>query len=269
VRIVGEVTAERLDLLRRADALLFNPYAVDEFAATLRSALTMPAEELERRMRRMKVWDLPVRLFHWSIAVLILAAWLSQEFNRMDVHVWIGYTILTLLLFRIVWGFIGSDTARFRLFLKSPASAFRHLAHIRRREPDLGIGHNAAGGWMVLVLLVLLAVQVGTGLCANDQIETYGPLSERVGQDWSDWLSQVHAANFVAIEVAVLLHVAAVFAYMLLKGQNLIRPMITGRKRLPADTRPPRMRGSLLALALLAVSGGIVAAVVLWGSGAV
>lgn len=214
-----------------------------------------------------RVWDAPVRLFHWGVVALVFTSWLTQYEGWMRAHEIAGYTMFTALLFRLAWGVVGSDTARFRSFLASPMAAFAHLRHFARRKPDREIGHNAAGGWMVLVLLALLAVQVGTGLCANDQIETYGPLSERVGQDWSDWLSQVHAANFVAIEVAVLLHVAAVFAYMLLKGQNLIRPMVTGRKRLPADTRPPRMRGPLLALALLAVSGGIVAAVVLWGSG--
>ena len=216
-----------------------------------------------------RVWDAPVRLFHWGVVALVFTSWLTQYESWMRAHEIAGYTMFAALLFRLAWGVVGSDTARFRSFLASPMAAFAHLRHFARREPDREIGHNAAGGWMVLVLLALLALQVGTGLCANDQIETYGPLSERVGQDWSDWLSQVHAANFVAIEVAVLLHVAAVFAYMLLKGQNLIRPMVTGRKRLPADTRAPRMRSPMLALAILAVSGGIVAAVVLWGSGGV
>ncbi|MBV9775892.1 MAG: cytochrome b/b6 domain-containing protein [Acetobacteraceae bacterium] len=216
-----------------------------------------------------RVWDAPVRLFHWGVVALVFTSWLTQHEGWMRAHEIAGYTMFAALLFRFAWGVAGSDTARFRSFLASPMAAFAHLRRFARREPDREIGHNAAGGWMVLVLLALLALQVGTGLCANDQIETYGPLSERVGQDWSDWLSQIHAANFVAIEVAVLLHVAAVFAYMLLKGQNLIRPMVTGRKRLPADTRAPRMRSPLLALALLAVSGGIVAAVVLWGSGGV
>ena len=109
-------------------------------------------------MRPMKVWDLPVRLFHWAIVVLIFFAWGTQEWNHMEWHVWVGYTILTLLLFRLVWGFIGSDTARFVRFLRSPLAALRHLAHLRRREPDREIGHNAAGGWMVLVMLALIGV---------------------------------------------------------------------------------------------------------------
>ena len=132
-------------------------------------------------MRPLKVWDLPVRLFHWAIVLLIFAAWLSQALDQMDLHMWIGRTILSLLLFRIVWGLIGSDTARFSRFLRSPAAAMRHLAQIRRREADREIGHNAAGGWMVLVLLALLCVQVGTGLCGNDEISVQGPLAEAKG----------------------------------------------------------------------------------------
>lgn len=216
-----------------------------------------------------RVWDGPIRLFHWGVVVLVFTSWLTQYENWMQAHEIAGYTTFAALLFRLAWGVVGSDTARFRSFLKNPVAAFAHLRHFPRREPDREIGHNAAGGWMVLVLLLLLAIQVGTGLCANDQIMTYGPLAERVGLDWSDWLSHVHALNFVGIEAAVLLHVAAVFAYMLLKGQNLVRPMVTGRKRLPATARPPRTRGPALALAVLAVSGGIVALVVMWGSGSV
>jgi cytochrome b len=101
-------------------------------------------------MRRIKVWDLPVRLFHWAIVVLIFFAWGTQEWDHMEWHVWIGYTILTLLLFRIIWGLVGSDTARFARFLRSPIAALVHLRHITRREADREVGHNAAGGWMVL-----------------------------------------------------------------------------------------------------------------------
>jgi cytochrome b len=213
-------------------------------------------------MRAVRVWDLPVRLFHWSIVVLILAAWLSQEFNRMDLHVWIGYTILTLLLFRIVWGFIGSDSARFRQFLKSPVSAFRHLAHIRQREPDIEIGHNAAGGWMVLVMLGLLGVQAGTGLFSNDDANTEGPLMHLVGKDESDWLSHIHSLNFNFIEIAIVLHVLAIVTYAVLKRQDLVRPMVTGRKTMPADVVAPRLVSPVRAVVALAVAAGVVAWVV-------
>ena len=128
----------------------------------------------------------------------------------MELHFLSGYSIIALLLFRLAWGFVGSETARFSHFLKSPLAALRHLAHLHRREPDTAIGHNAAGGWMVLVMLALLAVQVATGLCANDDGDTEGPLFNYVGKDRSDWLSHIHAVNFTLIQIAVLLHIVAI-----------------------------------------------------------
>ncbi len=213
-------------------------------------------------MRPMKVWDLPVRLFHWAIVVLIFAAWLTQEVDRMDLHVWVGYTILTLLLFRIVWGFLGSDTARFGRFLKSPFAALRHLAHIRRREADREIGHNAAGGWMVLVMLALIGMQAGTGLFSNDDGNTEGPLMHFVSKDQSDWLSHIHALNFKLIEGVIVLHVLAIVVYAVLKRQDLVRPMVTGTKMLPGDAVAPRLRSPVLALVLLAIATGAVVWVV-------
>jgi cytochrome b len=211
-------------------------------------------------MQRMKVWDLPVRLFHWSIVVLIFAAWLSQELNKMDWHVWIGYTILTLLVFRIAWGFIGSDTARFVRFLKSPAAAWRHLLRIRRREQDRETGHNAAGGWVVLVMLALLGVQAGTGLFANDDGNTEGPLMHFVSKDQSNWLSKVHSLNFNLIEAVIALHVLAIGLYAMLKRQNLVRPMVTGIKLMPDDAVAPRLVTPVWA----AVALGVAAAAVAW-----
>ncbi|HEY0183489.1 MAG TPA: cytochrome b/b6 domain-containing protein [Rhodopila sp.] len=210
-------------------------------------------------MRPMRVWDLPVRLFHWAIVVLIFLAWLSQEFNYMDWHVRIGYTILTLLVFRVIWGFIGSDTARFTRFLRSPVAALRHLAHIHRREADREIGHNAAGGWMVLVMLALIGVQAGTGLFANDDANTEGPLMHLVEKDQSDWLSHIHSLNFTLIEAVIVLHVLAIMVYAVLKRQNLVRPMVTGTKLMPVEAVPPRMVNPLWAVLTLAIAAGVVA----------
>jgi cytochrome b len=202
----------------------------------------------------MRIWDLPTRLFHWVVVVLIFAAWLSAWRNWMQVHVVCGLTLLTLLMFRLIWGFIGSDTARFSYFLKGPGAAMGHLARLLRREPDTETGHNAAGGWMVIVLLALLCVQVGTGLCANDDIMVEGPLAEFVGKSRSDWLTHIHHLNFTLIEVAIALHVLAIVTYRVLKGQNLLLPMITGKKRLPGATRAPRMMHPVLALVVLLFS---------------
>ncbi len=209
-------------------------------------------------MRMLKVWDLPVRVFHWAIVVLIFAAWLTQELNRMDLHVWVGYTILTLLLFRIAWGFVGSDTARFGGFLRSPLAALQHLAHLHRREVDREVGHNAAGGWMVLLMLVVIGVQAGTGLFSNDDGNTEGPLMHFVSKDQSNWLSHVHSLNFKLIEGIIVLHVLAIALYAGLKRQNLLWPMITGSKTMPKDVTPPRLASPVLALVMLAVAAGVV-----------
>jgi cytochrome b len=208
-------------------------------------------------MRPIKVWDLPVRLFHWLIVVLIAAAWGTQELGLMDWHMRVGWTILTLVLFRVGWGFVGSDTARFSRFLRSPLAAFRHLARLRQREADREIGHNAAGGWMVLVMLVLIGVQGGTGLFANDDSDTEGPLMHLVGKSRSDWLSHIHSINFNLIEAVIVLHVLAILAYAVLKRQNLVRPMVTGTKQLPNDAAAPRLVNPAWALLVLVIAAGI------------
>jgi len=208
---------------------------------------------------KIRVWDAPTRLFHWAVVLLVATSWASQEFDRMRLHFLSGYTLLTLLLFRLAWGVVGSDTARFSRFLRSPLAAMRHLLELPRPQPDTEIGHNAAGGWMVLLLLLLLAVQVGTGLCANDEISVQGPLAAVVGDSWSNWLSHVHAVNFKLIEAAIVLHLLAIAAYRLL-GHDLVRPMITGWKRLPDAVRPPRMASPLLAFGILLVAALAVAA---------
>jgi cytochrome b len=206
----------------------------------------------------MKVWDAPTRLFHWALVLLVATSYASIQLNWMQIHFLSGYSVLTLLLFRIAWGFVGSDTARFSRFVKSPLAAVRSLATFGRREPDDQIGHNAAGGWMVLLMLVLIAVQVCTGLFANDDILVDGPLRHLITKAQSDQITAIHAFNFNLLLGAIGLHVLAILAYAVVKRHNLLRPMITGRKRLPGATRQPRMASPLLALALVALAGCLV-----------
>lgn len=208
----------------------------------------------------MRVWDAPTRLFHWAIVILLVLSWFTQRRGWMELHFLSGYAIIALLLFRIAWGFVGSETARFSRFVKSPLAALRHLLHLHRREPDTEIGHNAAGGWMVLVMLALIAVQVASGFGANDDISEEGPLARHVGKEWSDWLAGIHALNFDLIQIVVLLHILAIIAYAVLKRHNLVGPMITGRKRLPAGMAAPALASPVLALVLFALAVGVV-----WG----
>ena len=207
----------------------------------------------------MKVWDGPIRLFHWGITLLVIASYVSIRNSWMQIHFLSGYGVLALLVFRAAWGFVGSETARFGAFLRNPLRGFEHLRRFGRREPDTEIGHNAAGGWMVLVMLVLLAVQVGSGLCANDDVLSEGPLAKYVGKSLSDRISRIHQFNWNLILAAIALHLLAIAAYWVVKRHDLLRPMITGRKRLPGSTRQPRMGSPLLAAGLL-----ILAALLVW-----
>ncbi|HEY2131375.1 MAG TPA: cytochrome b/b6 domain-containing protein [Acetobacteraceae bacterium] len=201
----------------------------------------------------MRVWDAPMRLFHWAIVVLIVTSFIAIKMDHTKLHLLSGYAVLTLVLFRVVWGIIGSETARFSHFLRSPMAALRYLLRFRDRAPDTAIGHNAAGGWMTLVMLLDMLVQVGTGLCANDDGDMAGPLAKYVGKARSDFLSAVHGWNFYVLLGLIVLHVLAVTAYAAIKRHDLVRPMVTGKKRLPATARAPRMASPLLALLVLVV----------------
>lgn len=212
----------------------------------------------DQALVQVKVWDGWVRLVHWGIVLLLGLSWLSAEKGWIDLHILSGCTVLTLVLFRIAWGFLGSETARFRHFLRSPLMALRHLAHFPRPEPDHGVGHTAAGGWMVLVLLALLLVQPLTGLFSAEEPEfsygARGPLADLVSAETCEWLTGLHAANFNLILLAAGLHILAVLAYRLVKRHDLVRPMLRGWKWLPAGVASPRFGSPWLATALLALA---------------
>lgn len=206
------------------------------------------------------VWDLPTRLFHWSLVALVAFMWYSGEEggNLMDYHLLGGYAIGSLVLFRLLWGVLGSESARFAGFVRGPHAVLRHLRAMRAGHAEFTPGHNALGGWAVLALLLLLALQVGTGLFANDDILTEGPLARLAGKDWSDTLTGLHKDVFDVLLLLIALHVAAIGFYRLRTGENLLTPMITGRKPLAGPA--PRLASPWLALALLAL-----AAAGMWG----
>ncbi len=210
-------------------------------------------------MLLMRVWDAPTRLFHWLIVLLIAVSYVSINLNWVSLHYLSGETTLTLLLFRLVWGIVGSETSRFGKFVRSPAAGLQHLTTFGKREPDREIGHNAAGGWMVLLMLASLAVQACTGLFSGNPIDGQGPLGHLVGSSTQDLLTTIHHWNFNFILFLIALHILAILAYAAVKRHDLVRPMVTGTKRLPANTRQPRFTSPLLALVVL---GG--AAVCVW-----
>jgi len=206
----------------------------------------------------MRVWDAPTRLFHWAIVVLMVFSYVCIQREWTQLHFISGYAVLALLLFRIAWGFVGSETSRFRMFLRNPVEGLRHLAAFGKREPDTEIGHNAAGGWMVLAMLAALVVQVATGLFSNNDIDAKGPLAHRVSKATSDWISGLHAASFYVLLALVVLHILAIIAYAAFKRHDLVRAMVTGKKRLPANLRQPRFASPVLAAGILAASAAAV-----------
>jgi cytochrome b len=184
---------------------------------------------------RAKLWDAPVRIVHWLLVVLILVSWLSAGEN-MTVHRWSGYAVLGLVIFRIYWGFFGSDSARFAGFLKGPKAVLGYARTLGSRAAEAHAGHNPLGGFSVAAILVLLAAQVSLGLFAVDVdgLES-GPLSYLVEFDTGRLAAEIHEITFRILQVLVVLHVAAVVFYLVYKRQNLIRAMITGRGEFGSD----------------------------------
>lgn len=182
--------------------------------------------------RSIRVWDLPTRLFHWLLVLLVIASFITGKVGGtwMQYHKWSGYTIFALLGFRLVWGFIGGNHARFRAFVRGPAAVLHYSRTLLRREAPKHLGHNPLGGWSVIAMLTVLLVQTITGLFANDDIFTEGPLYPWVSKATSDWLTRVHKLNQLIILVLVGVHIMAVIFYLIAKHENLILPMFTGRK---------------------------------------
>jgi cytochrome b len=210
-------------------------------------------------MRKVLVWDAPTRLFHWLAACLVAAAYGTWRLNWMDWHAWIGNALLALLLFRLLWGILGSETARFSAFLARPRQVAHHLARTLRREPDRQIGHNPAGGWMVMLLLALMLGETLTGIYVNNDVADEGPLTELVPAPIANLITDLHRILWQALVAAVALHLTAIVVYAVAKRQNLVLPMISGRKRLPEAIGQPRLAGLGRAM-LLFVCGAAAAA---------
>ena len=169
--------------------------------------------------------------------------------------------MLALLLFRLLWGFFGGETARFSRFLTSPRMAVQHLKYALLREPDRQVGHNPAGGWMALFLLALLLAETLTGLYVANDIADVGPLTEIVPPRLANAIDASHAIVWEVLLAAIILHVLAIFGYAAVKGQNLLLPMITGTKVLPESVPAPRIASAARAAVLFA--GSVAAAAIL------
>lgn len=187
-----------------------------------------------------KLWDLPIRVVHWSFVALLPWLWWTAEQGDLDTHVKLGIAMLVLVVFRVLWGLIGTSTARFSRFVRGPVGVARYVRGLFGRAGEPIVGHNPLGALSVVVLLLLLGAQVALGLFAQDTDGLFsGPLNYLVEYDTAEWAREWHEIGFNLILAVVVIHVAAVLFYLAVRRDNLVGPMITGRKRYPAPVAPP------------------------------
>lgn len=220
-------------------------------------------------MTSVRIWDLPTRLFHWALAICVLGLIITGNVGGpwMNWHLRFGYAVLTLLLFRVVWGFAGGHWSRFGAFLYGPGAVLRYLRGQSR--PHERAGHNPLGALSVFGLLTVLAVQVGTGLVSDDEIAFFGPLVGLVSSSTVSAATGYHKeVGKLLVLALVVLHLAAIAFYRLVKGERLVGPMLHGDKRLPHSLPESRddLRSRLSALIVLLICAGIVYGIVSLGS---
>lgn len=187
-----------------------------------------------RAVEQRQVWDLPVRVFHWTLVAAVIGAFVTNRLgvNYFKYHVWCGYAVIVLVCFRVVWGFVGTRHAQFWNFVCGPAATLRYVLGLIRGHELRYAGHNPLGAWMVVALLVALATQASLGLFGNDEIFNVGPLYGYVSKKLSLQLTSLHRLLFYWIMGAVAIHVLAVIAHHIFEKANLLHAMITGRKPL-------------------------------------
>ncbi|HMO44839.1 MAG TPA: cytochrome b/b6 domain-containing protein [Rubrivivax sp.] len=205
-----------------------------------------------------RVWDLPTRAFHWVLALTIVGSVVSAQIGggAMVWHFRFGYLVFTLLAFRALWGLIGGRWSRFASFIYAPGTVLRYLRGESRADEHHEVGHSPLGSLSVFALLGFLALQVATGLVADDDIANVGPLNRFVSGGVANQATHWHIDFGKWILLAlVALHVATVLYYLWRRGRNLVRPMIVGDKALPAGTPPAADSAAtrLLALAVAAL----------------
>lgn len=222
------------------------------------------------RSLAVRVWDLPTRLFHWVLALTVVGSFASAYIggNAMTWHMRCGYVVFTLLAFRLVWGLVGGHWSRFARFIYAPGTLWRYLRGAHRPDEHLDVGHNPLGSLSVFALLLFLAAQVATGLVADDEIATTGPLNRFVSNALAGRATFWHGDIGQWVLVALIaLHVLAVVYYVRRKQPHLVRAMLVGDKSLPQGT-PASIDSALtrlMAVVLLASCAGLVSWVVSLG----
>ena len=210
---------------------------------------------------KVRVWDLPTRIFHWALVFCVVSLVATAQIGgaAMDWHFRLGYCVLALLLFRLVWGVVGGRWSRFSAFLYSPVTLLRYLKG--RAPPELSVGHNPLGAGSVFAMLLFLALQIASGLISDNEVSASGPLSSRVSNTWVEQATFYHSKVGQPVLYALLgLHVCAILFYLLRKRQNLIRPMLWGDKEVAQAVASSRddWRSRALAALVLSVCVGLV-----------
>jgi cytochrome b len=209
------------------------------------------------------VWDLPTRLFHWSLVAAVATSLFTSEFGPMDLHMISGHVVLALLLFRLVWGIAGGRHARFASFVRGPSAVIAYARGMMSGKTSAHLGHNPMGGWSVLAIITLLAIQVATGLYANDDILTEGPLADTVSKSTSDFMTYIHHLASNGVYALIGLHLAAV-AFYTFKGHKIVRAMISGRTTDVSGDDAGENSGASGSLVLALVSIAVAGAIAYW-----
>ncbi|WP_299794012.1 cytochrome b/b6 domain-containing protein [uncultured Shewanella sp.] len=213
---------------------------------------------------KIKVWDLPVRFFHWGMIALLGGLWWTADASEMEWHQILAYCLMVLIICRLVWGIIGSDTARFTHFIKHPKTVLEYVRKTREQGISASIGHNPLGGYMVLALMTLITLQLSTGLFSTDEIFTEGPLYAAVSTETGSLMTWLHKKIFYVMLGFAAAHVLAVIAHGV-KGDKLVGPMLSGYKQVPAKLDVQlTFKPLLVALVLLLAVGGVVTNYLIW-----
>ena len=199
-----------------------------------------------------RVWDLPTRLFHWLLTLAIVGLVMTAQLGgfAMDWHFRLGYTVLSLLLFRLVWGFMGGHWSRFSSFLSSPTVLLRYIKGSDQSKQSLG--HNPLGALSVIAILLFLALQVASGLFSDDEISAYGPLGKFVSSNIVASATYYHTQIGKLVLLALIgLHLLAIGFYFFREKKNLVLPMVTGDKKSDVEAKPSRDDRASRAMALM------------------
>lgn len=202
---------------------------------------------------KLLIWDLPIRLFHCLLVISITYSWFSIEIlEDLEQHFLAGYAVLALILFRIIWGFIGTTYARFNSFSYSPKETFVYLKNINKSDSKKHLGHNPAGSWSVFAFILVISLQVITGLFSTDDY-FFGPLYTLIDKATSSTLTQIHHFNFDVLTVLIVTHVVAIIFYRVFKKTSLTLPMITGHK-ITSEPTSKAISHSKIILALVLIA---------------